>query len=96
MFGNCILKAAYLSALFLNVVSVPDRILFKKIRRCHGQMLLVMVTGVEGAKASEVTAGAHLQSLKLQVLEQSGGEASSQDGSLIRTFPKKHLDFSEA
>lgn len=37
-------------------------------------MLLVMVTGVEGAKASQgkLTAGAHLQSLKLQVLEQSG------------------------
>lgn len=74
MFGNGILKAAYLSALFLSVVSVPDRILLKKIRCCHGQMLLVMVTGVEGAKASQgkLTAGAHLQSLKLQVLEQSG------------------------
>ena len=59
-------------------------------------MLLVMVTGVEGAKASDVMAGAHLQSPQLQVLEESRGEVSSQGGSLIRTLPKKHLDFSEA
>ena len=37
-------------------------------------MLLVMVTGVEGAKASDVMAGAHLQSLQLQVLEESRGK----------------------
>lgn len=48
--------------------------------------------GVEGAKV----AGAHLQSLQLQVLEEGRGEVSSQGGSLIRTLPKKHLDFSEA
>lgn len=59
-------------------------------------MLLVMVTGVERAKASDATAEAYLQRLQLQVQEESGGEVSPQGGSLIRTLPKKHLDFSEA
>ena len=56
-------------------------------------MLLVMVTGVEGAKASQgkLTAGAHLQSLKLQVLEQSGEKLPHKVEAWSEPFPRNIL-----
>lgn len=58
---------------------------------CCSSWLLVL----REPRQAITTAEAYLQRLQLQVQEKRG-EVSPQGGSLIRTLPKKHLDFSEA
>lgn len=54
-------------------------------------MLLVMVTGVERAKASDVTVEAYLQRPAAAGAGGKRGRSFPTRWKLIRTLPKKHL-----